>query len=129
MYLHTLIILKVFIASIGSNLMSERMKIARILWNANISAEYSHLDNPKFKKQLDDVLERGIAFMIVFGTDELDKNVVKIKKMTTHTEVEVSREEIVNYLIEQQVTLLSTGLDATFLDSMRNTQLAVGTTE
>ena len=109
--------------------MSERMKIARILWNANISAEYSHLDNPKFKKQLDDVLERGIAFMIVFGTDELDKNVVKIKKMTTHTEVEVSREEIVNYLIEQQVTLLSTGLDATFLDSMRNTQLAVGTTE
>ena len=36
---------QVFVAAIGGYL-SERMKIARMLWSANISAEYSHQQGP-----------------------------------------------------------------------------------
>jgi histidyl-tRNA synthetase len=75
------------------------MKVAKLLWQANISAEYAHQDNPKFKRQLDDVLERKIPFMIVFGEDELKKGVVKVKDMNNHTEVEVSENEMVKTLL------------------------------
>lgn len=80
--------IQVFIASIGAGLLTERMKVAKQLLKSNISCEYSHQDNPKFKKQLDETLERGIPFMIVFGQDELDNNVIKVKDMTARTEVE-----------------------------------------
>jgi histidyl-tRNA synthetase len=81
--------IQVFIASIGAGLLLERMKIAKALWTENISCEYSHQEKPTFKKQLDEALERGIPFMIVFGQDELDQNIVKVKDMIAHTEVEV----------------------------------------
>jgi hypothetical protein len=37
-----------------------RMRVAKLLWTANIPAEYSHQDSPKFKKQL------GILICILF---------------------------------------------------------------
>ena len=40
------------------------MRIAKSLWLADISAEYSHQESPKFKRQLDEVLERQIPFMV-----------------------------------------------------------------
>ena len=56
--------LQVFIASIGEGLVSSRMRIAKALWMSDISAEYSHQESPKFKRQLDEVLERQIPFMV-----------------------------------------------------------------
>jgi histidyl-tRNA synthetase len=92
---------EVFVASIGDKLTVNRMKIAKLLWNFNISAEYSHQENPKFKRQLDEVLERGIPFMVVFGTEELEKGVVKVKDMKIHDEVEIDLNEIPSFLISR----------------------------
>ena len=91
--------LQVFIASIGPNYIAERMKIAQLLWQANISAEYAHQDNPRLKKQMDEVLERKIPFMVIFGEDELKKGVVKVKDTLNHTEVEVDRRKLVETLL------------------------------
>lgn len=44
--------IQVYVATIGSDLIAERMRVAKLLWTANIPAEYSHQDSPKFKKQL-----------------------------------------------------------------------------
>lgn len=114
--------IQVFIASIGPNLMTERMKIAQKLWKSNISSEYSHLDNPKFKKQLDDTLERGIPYMVVFGQDELDKNIVKVKDMKNHTEEEVSIDLLVQKLESIGCIPLNAGLDLSFIQAMKASQ-------
>mmetsp|Transcript_32295 Transcript_32295/g.69556 ORF Transcript_32295/g.69556 Transcript_32295/m.69556 type:complete len:940 (-) Transcript_32295:54-2873(-) len=113
--------MQVYIASIGAGLMQERMKVARLLWGANISAEYPHQDNPKFKKQLDDTLERGIPFMVVFGQDELDKGVVKLKDMRLHTEVEVPRGELAALLLAQGAGN-SAGSDLQFLELLKTAE-------
>lgn len=97
----TVLLLQVFVASIGPNLLAERMRLSKALWNANISAEFSHQDNPKFKKQLDEVLERAIPYMIVFGQEEKDKGMVKLKNMAEHTEVEIPLTEMVAQLVAQ----------------------------
>ncbi len=67
-----------YVASIGAGLLPERMRLAQALWRANISAEYSHLDNPLLKKQMADCLDRGIPYMLIFGHDELSKQQVGV---------------------------------------------------
>ena len=94
--------IQVFIASIGKGYISRRMALARVLWKANISAEYSHLENPKFKKQLDEALVRRIPFMVIFGEEEVSNNVVIVKNMERKEEFKVSESEVVS-------TLLSSG--------------------
>ncbi len=90
--------IQVYIASIGAGMIAHRMKIANLLWKANISAEYSSKESPKLKPQLDDVLERGIPYMIVFGDDEIKKGTVKVKCVKAITEDDVALENIVDYL-------------------------------
>ena len=90
--------IQVYIASIGAGMIAHRMKIANILWKANISAEYSSKESPKLKPQLDDVLERGIPYMIVFGDDEIKRGTVKVKCVKAITEDDVALENIVDYL-------------------------------
>merc|ERR1712167_230987 len=76
------------------------MKVAQFLWNVDIACVYSHLDNPKFKKQLDEALERRIPYMIVFGQDELVAKTVKVKDMKSKTEETVSISEGGKQLIQ-----------------------------
>lgn len=95
------------------------MKLARLLWQANISAEYSHQDNPTLKKQMNEVLERYIPFMIVFGTDELSRGTVKVKDILKHTEIEVTVDGLVACLLSHGCPVIPQGADLSFLDSMR----------
>lgn len=82
-------------ASIGSGLQNKRMEICAELWQAGISAEFGYKPNPKMGDQLNYVLESGIPFMILFGQDELDDGVVKIKDIGARIEDSVSRDNIV----------------------------------
>jgi len=117
--------IQVYIASIGANLIAERMKVAQLLWQANLAAEYPHQDNPKFKKQLDEVLERQIPFMVVFGEDELAKGVVKVKDMRQHTEVEVNRADLVDTLLSSGcIASGAAGADTQFLEMLKNADTA-----
>ena len=99
------------------------MKIARTLWNANISAEYPHQDDPKFKKQLDYALEQGIPFVVVFGEEELKDGNVKIKDIQMHTEEVVKVENIVDYLRSHGCQGVTNSADESLLAKMRNIDL------
>lgn len=90
--------IQVYIASVGPGLIMERMKLAQKLWTVDIATEYSHLENPKLKKQLDECLERGIPYMVVFGQDELDQQVVNVKDMRAHSETKVPIAELAQSL-------------------------------
>ncbi|CAM9538872.1 unnamed protein product, partial [Discosporangium mesarthrocarpum] len=90
---------QVYVASVGACLLEERMKVGRTLWSNNISAEYSSADNPKLKKQLDEVLARGIPFMVILGEEEIKQGVVKIKNIQERTEKVVPREDLTKELL------------------------------
>lgn len=44
-----------YVASVGPGLLEERMRVGRLLWSNDISAEYSTADNPSLKKQITEV--------------------------------------------------------------------------
>lgn len=48
-----------YIASVGPDLLEERMRVGRLLWSNDISAEYSTADNPKLNKQMNEVTLRS----------------------------------------------------------------------
>ena len=52
-------------ASVGPGLLEERMRVGRLLWSNDISAEYSTADNPKLNKQMNEV-----SFLV--DTSEVD---------------------------------------------------------
>ena len=65
------------------------MEICRQLWSAGIKAEFGFKPNPKMGDQLTYALEQGIPFLVLFGEDEVQQGVVKVKDMVAKEEVAV----------------------------------------
>ena len=88
----------VLIASAGGAMMKEKMNIARILWDASISAEFSHQENAKLKKEVVHALDRGIPYMVVIGESELAENKVQVKDIKANTAELVAIPDLVSSL-------------------------------
>jgi histidyl-tRNA synthetase len=89
------------VASIGEKMIKERMKVARLLWDANISAEYTQQEQPKLNKEITNALERGIPFMVIIGEEELKEQKCKIKDLVAHEEELVDMTEVVATLLRR----------------------------
>ena len=75
--------------------MVERMKMAKLLWDSNISAEFNQQENPKLKYEIANALDRNIPFMVVVGEDEAKEGKCKIKDLTARTEETVKQSGLV----------------------------------
>lgn len=64
-----------------TGLLTERMQIARQLWDAGIKAEYSWKVKPKLPAQFKAAETGGVPFAIILGEEELAAGNVKIKEM------------------------------------------------
>jgi histidyl-tRNA synthetase len=105
----------VLIASVGEGMMKHRMKVARMLWDANISAEFSQQDNPKLKYELADSLEREIPFMAIVGEEEVQSNTCKVKDLKARTEETVPMSDLVATLRKKGVVPVGCELAAELL--------------
>ena len=88
----------VLVASAGENLLSERMKLTKVLWDGNISAEFSHQDNPKLKFEIARALEDQIPFMVIAGEEEAKEGKCKVKDLNARTEETVDVTDLVKTL-------------------------------
>lgn len=78
---------EVFVASAQKNLAPERMKICAELWDNGLKVEHSYKLNPKLLVQLQYCEERGIPLAIIIGESELQKGIVKVRKVVSREEV------------------------------------------
>uniref|UniRef100_A0A7S3Q2R4 Histidine--tRNA ligase, cytoplasmic n=1 Tax=Chaetoceros debilis TaxID=122233 RepID=A0A7S3Q2R4_9STRA len=85
----------VLVAQAGENMMVERMKLSKLLWDAKISAEFNQQENPKLKYEIANALEREIPFMVVIGEDEAKEMKCNIKDLKARTEETVNQSELV----------------------------------
>eukprot|EP01022_Parablepharisma_sp_SALTPOND_P012006 TRINITY_DN1531_c0_g1_i1.p2 TRINITY_DN1531_c0_g1~~TRINITY_DN1531_c0_g1_i1.p2 ORF type:complete len:677 (-),score=114.80 TRINITY_DN1531_c0_g1_i1:13434-15464(-) len=91
---------KVLVSSIGKDMVAEKMKICRELWDSGIESELLYLDNPKPQKQLTYALENYIPVMVWIGEEEVKQGTAKVKFMETKEEFMVPRGEIVKKVKE-----------------------------
>eukprot|EP00850_Spirogloea_muscicola_P008348 SM000044S15995 [mRNA] locus=s44:449704:451908:- [translate_table: standard] len=89
---------EVLIASIGPDLLRKRMELCTKLWAAGIKAEFVFAASPNLQKQLEFANKQGIPWMVLFGSDELDKGEVKIKDLIQRTENSIAVDDLVAVL-------------------------------
>ncbi|CAG0879646.1 unnamed protein product [Cyprideis torosa] len=89
---------EVFVASAQKGLLEERMKVARDLWEAGINTELSHKKNPKLLDQLQHCETSGIPIVIILGESELQRGVVKFRKVESREEQEVERSAMLDHV-------------------------------
>ena len=63
--------------------------------------EHSYKENPKLLTQLQYCEENDIPFCIIIGEDEIQKNVVKLKHVSSRTEEAIDRQNLLNVLKER----------------------------
>jgi histidyl-tRNA synthetase len=75
----------VFVMAMGGKgfdgMLTERMQIARQLWDAGIKAEFSYKVKPKFQTQFKAAETNGVPLAVILGEDEMKDGKVKIKKL------------------------------------------------
>jgi histidyl-tRNA synthetase len=88
----------VYVASVGKNILNDRIKLCGELRKLNISTMMSHLENPKMKSQFSDVFTLGIKFMVVIGPDEVKSGKIRIKVIDSRSEEVYDRDVGINKL-------------------------------
>lgn len=64
-----------------TGLLTERMNIAKTLWDAGIKAEFSWKVKPKLPAQFKLAEQGGVPFAIILGQEEVAQGICKIKEM------------------------------------------------
>ncbi|ETN75999.1 histidine--tRNA ligase [Necator americanus] len=77
---------EVFIASAQKNLLQERMKLCRQLWDEGFKVEMAYKANPKLLTQLQYCEDRFIPLVLIIGERELQEGVVKLRNVKTREE-------------------------------------------
>ena len=70
---------QVFMASIGPNLLANRMQLCADAWAHGIKAEFLYDLKPSAKKQMDKVLDECIPLMVFVGETEVEQGIVKVR--------------------------------------------------
>lgn len=86
---------QVLIASIGGDLLEERMKLLLQFWEARINAEHIYKRSIKILNNYQYCEQNHIPYAVILAEDELKRGVVKIRNIQTREEVEVPKDNII----------------------------------
>jgi len=93
----------VLVAQAGENMMIERMKLSKLLWDSNISAEFNQQPNPKLTSEITKAIERDIPFMVIIGEEEAKEKRCNLKDLKARTEETIDQAQLVSTLRQKGV--------------------------
>eukprot|EP01101_Sappina_pedata_P005455 TRINITY_DN2503_c0_g1_i1.p1 TRINITY_DN2503_c0_g1~~TRINITY_DN2503_c0_g1_i1.p1 ORF type:complete len:594 (+),score=319.72 TRINITY_DN2503_c0_g1_i1:24-1784(+) len=85
---------QVFVVSVDSGCLKERMAICSDLWNHGIRAEFLPKNDPKMRPQLNTANTLGVEYAVIFGRNEMELAVLLLKNMKTGKQETVPRCQI-----------------------------------
>jgi len=86
---------EVLVCSIDDNLIKERMKICRELWDSGIKAEILPKQNPKLSAQFKFAEDNKIPFAILIGGKEIETGVFQFKDLINRKQDTIPRADLV----------------------------------
>lgn len=89
---------KVFIATVGKNMEIHKLGLINEFRKNNINVDFFYNKNPKMRQQFEHVFNKNIPYMVIIGENEITNNTVKVKNIKSHTEEEINKNELFNYL-------------------------------
>ena len=91
---------KVYVATIGKNMICERIKLCQELRRFGIYSDMSYANNPKMPRQLHYVFDNKIPFMIVLGEDELKNGIVTLKDIEKNEQSIMKKKDAIQILLK-----------------------------
>jgi histidyl-tRNA synthetase len=88
----------IYVASIGADMLQERIKLCCELRNMGFKVMMSQLANPKMRPQFDDVFNNNIPYMIVIGSNEIKDNKLMIKDVVDKSQASYDKNEGIVFL-------------------------------
>ena len=85
------------VANIDEGLITERFHLANILRNAGLNVEVA-LTGAKLGKQLQEAEKKNIDIVIIQGSEEIEKDSVTVKVMSSREQELVSTENLIEYI-------------------------------
>ena len=85
----------VFVASVGKNMVAEKIKLCNELRNIGLMTDMLYTNNPKMMQQLQIVFNNRINYMIIIGENEIKTNTVKLKYIDKNQEIVINRGDLV----------------------------------
>jgi len=89
---------QVLVTIFSQKLLQKSIEIVTFLRKNNINAELYLNPEKKLDKQLKYADKKGVPYVVILGEDEVKKNVVKLKDLTTGKQKEVSFENLLKIL-------------------------------
>lgn len=86
---------QVLVCSIDDNLIKERMKICRELWDAGIKAETLPKQNPRLPAQFKYAEDNKIPFAVLIGGKEVETQVIQFKDLVNRKQDTIQRAEMI----------------------------------
>lgn len=86
---------QVFVAAAGSDLLEERMAVLQELWSANIPSEITMKRKVKPLDQFNYCEKNSIPIAVVLGPGELERGILKIRRISDRFEVEAPRDNFI----------------------------------
>ncbi|HUY00751.1 MAG TPA: histidine--tRNA ligase [Candidatus Deferrimicrobium sp.] len=93
---------KIMLTCIDENLLPEAIKLLQTLRKNNFNIEFD-VGRKKLKKLLSFVASKKMQYTIIFGPEEMIRNEVIVRNMTTEQQEPISIDKIVDYLKEKMV--------------------------
>ena len=87
--------IKIYIAPIGENALKESLKLLLRLRESGIKSDMDFLSR-SLKAQLKEANKFGAEYVLIIGPDELEKGIIKVKKMDECVETEFKFNDIMN---------------------------------
>ncbi|GAM17325.1 hypothetical protein SAMD00019534_005000 [Acytostelium subglobosum LB1] len=98
--MHSLFDTEVFISSLGSNMLTEKLQVATQLWSMNIKADYSQTDYSTAEEIYHHCKENGITWVIILKERAYQTGSIKIRHIETKTESIISRKDLVDFILK-----------------------------
>lgn len=90
--------IQVFVAAAGGDLLEERLGVLSELWAAQIPAEITMKRKVKPLDQFNYCEKNSIALAVVLGPGELERGIVKIRRISDRFEIEAPRDQFIPIL-------------------------------
>lgn len=90
--------LDVLILNLSENMKPEYLALLKELRDAKINSSLYLGEDKAFQSQFSYAVKKEIPYVIMYGEEEKNKNVVAVKNLNTRVQKEVPREDIVEYL-------------------------------
>mmetsp|Transcript_59124 Transcript_59124/g.70537 ORF Transcript_59124/g.70537 Transcript_59124/m.70537 type:complete len:908 (+) Transcript_59124:70-2793(+) len=89
----------IIVVSRGKEMLLQRMKVTKLLWDANLSSEFSQKENNNLKYEIANALERDIPFMVILKEETYDSDgTCEVKDLKKETQDTIALTDLVKVL-------------------------------